>query len=168
MSPEIISTLFGFGGVIVGAVIGAGASIWVTQKQLSASYDQHRLGLLQSQIAKLEAALRQLSEISPDLQEQNPTHEQILSGLTYMFQRRSELFLTFSHLFSEDFERKVVTVYSQVNEFIYKAKTGQQINEAQAEQCVRDMHTLDAQFPAMIRGRLRFLNEKVESITAKT
>ncbi|MDY6957346.1 MAG: hypothetical protein SVO96_10835 [Pseudomonadota bacterium] len=167
MPPEIISTLFGFGGVIIGAVIGAGASIWVTQKQLSASYTQHRLGVLQSQIAKLQDALLQLSGISPNLNEQNLTHEQILSGLTDMFQKRSQLFLTFSYLFPADFERKLVNVNWQLNEFIYKAKADQRIDEAQAKECVENMQSLDKQLPAMIRDKLRLLNEEFERITAK-
>lgn len=162
----MISTLFGFGGVIAGAVIGAGASIWVTQKQLSASYEQHKIGLMQSQIAKLQAALLQLSEVTPDVTEQNLTHEQILSRLTDMFQRRSQLFLTFSYLFPKDFEAKVVMVASQVNEFIYKAKTGQNIDEGQARQCVADMQFLDRRFPTIIRDKLRSLNNEFKKTTS--
>ena len=166
MTPEMIAALFGFGGTILGAVIGAGVSIWITEKQLSASFKEHKLDLMQTQIAKLQAALLQVSALSADLKAQNLSQEQILSRLTDTFLERARLFLTFSYLFPKDLEKRVMSVSSQVNQFIFHAKTGQPIDENKARLCVEEMQFLDKELPATIREKLRLLNSEFERMTS--
>lgn len=165
MTPEMLATLYGVGGTIIGAIIGAGVSVWITKIQLSASFRQLEIEVIKSQIATLQTALRQLSELTSETKEQDLSQEQILSRLTDMFQRRTGLFLSFSYLFAKDFEERLLVVSTQVNQFIYQAKTGQTIDESKAKECVREMQILDKEMFVLIREKLRALHSDFEKIT---
>jgi hypothetical protein len=166
MSPELIAALYGVGGTIIGALIGAGISIRLNQQQLSASFKKQKLDLLHSQIARLQAALNQVQEPTADVNAPNLTSEQIRSKLTDMFLKRAGLFLTFSYLFPQELEDEVTSVRSMVNQFIYQAKIGNKIDENHSKQCVKKMQLLDHEILAMIRKKLRAMNSEFERLTS--
>lgn len=165
MSPEMIAALFGLGGTVLGALIGAGVSVWVTKSQLLASLKQQKLEVINTQMTRLQTVLQQISERSADVGAEDISHEKILSALTDMFIQRAGLFLGVSYLFPKDFEEKVITVLGQVNKFIYRAKTGQAINENDAKECVEDMQILDKEIFILFREKLRSLNSAFEQLT---
>jgi hypothetical protein len=165
METEITVTLFALGGTVLGTLIGAGVSVWITKQQLSLSFQQHKLEILQGQIAHLQNALDQISEVSTDVKDQNLTSDQIHSRLADTFLRHAGLFLTFSHLFPREIEEKVTGLSSEINQFIYHAKIGQPIDNAAARIAVEKMPVIDKEIFMLLRQRLRMLQSEVDKMT---
>ncbi len=165
METEITVALFALGGTVLGALIGAGVSVWITKQQLSLSFQQHKLEILQGQIAHLQNALDQISGVSTDVKDQNLTLDQIHSRLTDTFLRRAGLFLTFSHLFPREFEEKVTGLSSEINQFIYHTKIGQPIDEDAARIAVEKIPVIDKEIFMLLRQRLRLLQSEVDRMT---
>lgn len=165
MGIEITVALFALGGTLLGALIGAGGSVWITKQQLSLSFKQHKLEIFQGQIARLQNALDQISGVSTDITNQNLTTDQIHSRLTDTFLRRASLFLTFSHLFPIEIEEKVTALSSDLNQFIYSARIGQPIDESSARTAVEKIPVIDKEIFTLARQRLRFLQLELDKIT---
>ena len=168
MGTEIIIALVALGGTVFGALIGASVSVWITKQQLSASFQQHKLEILQGQITRLQNALEQISGASTDLKDKNLTQEQIHSRLIDTFLRRAGLFLTFSHLFPKPFEEEVIELSAQINQFIYHAKIGQPIDETAARNVVEQIPVTEQKLFMLIRERLRMLQSELDKVTTNT
>lgn len=165
MNIEFVIALVALGGTIFGALIGAGVSVWITKQQLSLSFKQHKLEILHGQITRLQNALDKISEVSTDLKDQNLTLDQIHSRITDTFLQHSVLFLTFSHLFSKEFEEEVIGFSAEINQFIYLAKSCQPIDDTAARSAIGRMHELDKEIFMLIRGRLRLLQSQLDKMT---
>jgi hypothetical protein len=165
MKIEIIVALVALGGTFFGALIGASVSVWITKQQLSLSFKQHNLEILQGQSTRLQNALDQISGVSTDLKDQNLTSDQIHSRMTDTFLRRAGLFLNFSHLFPKQFEEEVIELSTQINQFIYHAKIGKPINEAVARSAVKQIPVIEQKIFMLIRERLRMLQSEIDKMT---
>lgn len=164
MKVEFIVALVGLGGVIVGALIGAGVSVWITKQQLALSYKQHKIEILQRQVAILQNGLDKISGISTDVKDANLSPDQIHSRLIDSFLQRSTIFLTFSYLFPAEFEKEIMELSGEINKLIYSAKVGQPINETLSRRIVEKMIEADKKMPLIIRKRLRLLHSELDKL----
>jgi hypothetical protein len=165
MKPEFLIALVGLGGTIIGAVIGAGVSVWITKQQLSLSYKQHSVEILQAQMTRLQSGLDKITGISIDVKDSNLSADQIHSRSIDAFLQRSTIFLTFSYLFPGDFEKKILDISSEINKLIYSAKVGQQVDENTSRRVVEQMVATEKQMIALIRERLRVLQSEFDTLT---
>jgi hypothetical protein len=164
MKVEFIVALVVLGGVIVGSLIGAGVSVWITKQQLSLSYKQHKIEILQKQIATLQNGLDKITGISTDVKEANLSPDQIDSRLIDSFLQRSTIFLTFSYIFPSEFEKEIMELLGEINELIYSAKVGQPIDETLSQRIKEHMIKADKQMPVIIRERLRLLYSELDKL----
>jgi len=165
MKIEFIVALVGLGGIIIGSVIGAGVSVWITKQQLSLSYRQHKVEILQGQITRLQNGLDKISGISIDVKDLNLSPDQIHSRSIDAFLQRSTIFLTFSYLFPGEYEKKVMELSNEINKLIYSAKVGQPIDDASSCRVVERMFETEKQMLILIRGRLRLLQSELDNLT---
>lgn len=165
MKTEILVALVAIGGTLVGAFIGAYVSVWITKQHLSLSFKQHNLEILQEQTTRLQNALDQISGASTDLKDQNLTPDQIHARMTDSFLRRLQLFLNISHFFPKQFEEEVIELSTQINKFIYLAKTGKPINEVVARNAVEQFPVTEKKIFTLIRERLRLLQSEIDKMT---
>jgi len=166
MKVEFIVALVGLGGVIFGALIGAGVSVWITKQQLALSYKQHKIEILQRQVITLQNGLDKMSKISTDVKDTHLSRNQISSRLVDSLLQRSTIFLTFSYLFPAEFEKEIMELSGEINNLIYSAKVGQPINETSSRRIVEQMTEADKQMPVIIRERLRLLHSELDKLTS--
>lgn len=165
MKVELIVALVGLGGIIIGAVIGARVSVWITKQQLSLSYKQNKIEILQGQITRLQNGLDKMSGISIDVKDSNLLPEQLHSRSIDAFLERSKFFLTFSYLFPKELEEEVMGLSDELNQFIYHAKIQQPIDEDAALRTVGRMPVIEKEMLHLFRTRLRVLQSELDKIT---
>lgn len=165
MKIEILTALIALGSSLFGAFIGAGVSVWITNQQLSASFKQNNIEVIQGQITKLGIGLDQLSKNSIDVKDPNITPDQIISRMTDKFLQQAAIFLTFSYQFSKIYEVEAVSLSAQLNHFIYLAKTRQSIDEVEARKVVEQIPVLQQKWVVLFRERLRLLQSKLDKLT---
>ena len=86
---------------IIGAVAGAGSSVWVTRKHLSIAFDKAKLETLHSQLQKLEQLLSRLSALTMRV-EGDLTGEQLGSKYIDRFLQKARLAKPYYHYLPKD------------------------------------------------------------------
>jgi hypothetical protein len=165
MKIELLVGLVALGGTIFGSLVGAGVSVWITKEQLSLSFKQHKIEILQSEISRLQNDLDQISNVIIDVNDQNLTPDQIFSRMTDAFLQRTKFFLTFSYLFPKEFEEKVMSLNNELNQFIFNAKMHNPIDESKARSAVETIPIIEKEIFFLVRARLRKLQLELDKLT---
>ena len=168
MKDELKVAIVSLLATMIGVVIGAGVSVWITTQQLSLSYERHELEILQGQITHLQNTLGQISGLTIDVSDENLTSDQIRSRAIDTFLQRARIFLSFSYLFPKEFEDKVIRLSAELNKFIYQAKMHQPIDETAAHSTFTQISVIENEIEKLIRARLRMLQSELDRITTTT
>jgi hypothetical protein len=161
MKTEVTVALFGLGGTVLGALIGAVVSSVTARQQAQLSRKQLRLEMLKSQITVLENALSSISSVTIDVNDPSLTIDQINSRSIDSFLRRTMLFMNISYLFPVEFETHISRQCEEINNCIYLAKTGSAIDEASSRSLVNQIPAVEKEIDRQIRERLRSLHSEL-------
>jgi hypothetical protein len=129
IKTEIIVALFGLGGTVLGALIGAVVSAITAKQQVGLSLKQLKVEMIQSQILLLRNVLSSISSVEVDVSDPSLTIDQIHSRSIDSFLRRAKLFMDIAYLFPSEFEERTSQICKEINQCIYRAKTSQPIDE---------------------------------------
>ena len=122
MNTEIRVALIGLASALIGAALGAGASIWITQKQLSLSRQAAMLESLGKELDKLEMFSRQLNDIK-FFRDKDPSV--VATRQIETFQNVYSIIAPSSHLLSRGTWEKLHQVAVNLDVYIQSAQTNQ-------------------------------------------
>ena len=165
MKPEVTIALFGLGGTVLGALIGAVVSAVTARQQAQLSLKQLRLETLKSQISELKTALSSISSATIDVSEPSLTIDQIRSRSTDSFLSRARLFGNISYLFPVELDTRISKLCEEIEKFIYLAKIGENIDKQTENNVVNQISTADREIDRQIRERLRSLHSELSMLT---
>lgn len=166
MTIEVTVAIIGATAALVGAIVGAGVSVFTTRAQLESASRQIEADQLRKLESSLEALLKEWTSMKVDVA--GPVNnDQILSRFTDRFFARVQLFMTAAHHFPSHIEEELHTLSEEVNGYVYAAKTGNAIDPVSAQEAILRMQRLDVEVPRLIRERLRCIQAEVSSLLHK-
>jgi hypothetical protein len=163
MCTEITVAVIGAAAALIGAIVGGAVSIRVTKAQLRSASRQLEIDQLRRMENSLESLLQKWTDMKMDVSG-TVTTEQILSRFTDIFLSRVQLFMTAAHHFPQELEEELNLLSSELNGFIFAAKTGGSIANDAAQQAVRKMQKLDTEAPQKIREKLRRIHIEISAL----
>jgi len=163
MSIEVTVAVIGSGAALIGTMVGGIISIFVTKAQLKSASRQLEVDQLRRIENSLESLLQKWTSMKVDVTGPVNT-DQILSRFTDLFLSRTQLFMTAAHHFPQDLEEELNSLSSEVNGYIFAAKTGGSIDNDSAREAVRRMQRLDTEIPQRIREKLRRIQSDISSL----
>jgi gas vesicle protein len=165
MKSEVTIALFGLGGTVLGALIGAVVSAVTARQQAQMSLKQLRLETLRSEISELKNALSSISSVTIDVSDSSLTSDQIMSRSIDSFLRRATLFKNISYLFPVELEDLISRISEEINRNIFLAKTGIAIDELSSRTLVNQIPTVEKEIDRQIRERMRSLHSELSMVT---
>ncbi|MFM7753759.1 MAG: hypothetical protein ACKO58_05135 [Cyanobium sp.] len=166
MTIEVTVAIIGATAALVGAMVGAGVSVFTTRAQLASACRQIEADQLRRVENSLEALLREWTSMKVDVT--GPVNNDlILSRFTDMFLARVQLFMTAAHHFPPYLEEELQALSEEVNRYIYATKTGNSIDSVSEKKAFHRMQTLDIEVPRLIRKRLRCIQAELSSLLHK-
>ncbi len=162
MKIEITVALFGLGGTVLGALLGAVVSAITARQQANFSLKQLKLEMLQSQMSVLGNALSLISSVAVDVSDPSLTTNQIHSRIIDGFLGRTRFFMNISYLFPGEFEDRISRLCEEINRCIYLVKTGQAIDEASSRTLFDSIPIVEKEMDRQIRGKLRLLHSELD------
>jgi hypothetical protein len=165
MKAEVIVALFGLGGTVLGALIGAMVSAVTARQQEQLSLKRLRLEMIKSQLSTLDNTLSSISSVIIDVRDSSLTDDQIHSRGIDSFLARAKLFMNVSYLFPVDLEACVSRLCQEIEKCIYLAKTGGVIDEASSRALVAQIPAAEKEIDKQIRERMRFLHSELSMMT---
>lgn len=165
MKTEVTVALFGLGGTVLGALIGAVVSAVTARQQAQLSLNQLRLEMIKSQISVLENTLSSISSVIIDVSDSSLTNDQIHSRGIDSFLTRARLFMNISYLFPVELEAHISGLCQEIEKCIYLAKTGSPKDEASSRALVAQIPTVEKEIDKQIRERMSFLHSELSKVT---
>jgi len=165
MKTEVTVALFGLGGTVLGALIGAVVSAVTARQQAQLSLKQLRLEMIMSQISVLQNTLSSISSVTIDVRDSSLTNDQIHSRGIDSFLTRAKLFKNISYLFPVELEAHISRLCQEIEKCIYLAKTGSAIDEASSRALVAQIPTVEKEIDKQIRERMRSLHSELSMVT---
>jgi hypothetical protein len=162
MKTEITVALFGLGGTVLGALIGAVVSAITARQQASLSLKQLKLEMLKNQISILGNALSSISSVGVDVSDLSLTVDQIYSRYIDRFLECAKLFMNISYLFPNEFEARISNLCEEINQCIFLVKTGHAIDEALSRTLIDSIRAVEEEMDRQIRGKLRSLHSELD------
>ena len=166
MKTEMQIALLGIGAAIIGGLFSAGVTVWLNQKQLSMSYNRLRLEILGQRMEKLEAAWKNMNELSADLKDPSLSPIQIRSRCADMFMAQAGTFLSVAHYFPQELRSDVSSLRSAIDQLVLEAKTGHPpADEETYRRVFGAMQPLQKRMFEAMSEELRALNKEIVSLT---
>ena len=165
MKPEVAIALFGLGGTVLGALIGAVVSAVTSRQQAQLSLKQLRLETLKSQISDLKNALSSISSVTIDVSDPTLTIDQIHCRSIDGFLSRATLFKNISYLFPVELETRILRLSDEINKCIYLAKIGRATDEQSESNLVNQIPAAEKEIDRQIRERLRSLHSELSILS---
>lgn len=163
MCTEITVAVIGAGAALIGAVVGGAVSISVTKAQLRSASRQIEVDQLRRKETSLEVLLQKWTSMSIDVGG-SVNADQILSRFTDTFLSRVQLFMTAAHHFPQNLEEELNSLSSELNGYIFAAKTGSNVDNDSAQEAVHKMQKLDNEVPQRIREKLRRIQSDISDL----
>jgi len=166
MKTEMQIALLGIGAAIIGGLFSAGVTVWLNQKQLSMSYNRLRLEILGQRMEKLEAAWKNMNELSADLKDPSLSPIQIRSRCADMFMAQAGTFLSVAHYFPQELRSDVSSLRSAIDQLVLEAKTGHPpADEETYRRVFGAMQPLQKRMFEAMSEELSALNREIASLT---
>jgi hypothetical protein len=166
MSIEVTVAIIGAASALLGAAVGAIASIWTTKTQLKASIRLIEIEQLRRVESLIETFLQRWNEMKVDASG-SVNMELIASRFTDRFLSRCQLFLGVSHHFPRDIEEELSFLSKEVNGHILTVKTGGVVDGKTATEVLKRTQELEERIFKMAGERLRRIQNEILSISQK-
>lgn len=166
MSIEVTVAIIGAASALLGAAVGAIASICTTKTQLKASSRLIEIEQLRRVESLIETFLQRWNEMKVDASG-NVNMGLIASRFTDRFLSRVQLFLGVSHHFSRDIEEELSLLSKEVNGYILTVKTGGAVDGETATEVLKRTQELEERIFKMAGERLRRIQNEISSISQK-
>ena len=163
MNCTELQTLITAGATLLGALVGGGISAWVARQQASLSLRQSRLNIAVAERNELLNLSKELSQLKAEVSDNSLTPDKITSKLIDLFVSKSTCFLSHSYLFSKQMESEVENTLKRINDFIYKAKTNQKIDESLSKNLLASLPIIEESIKDTIRSRMREVQKKIDA-----
>ena len=167
MNPEYVAGLFGLIGTVVGAVVGACASIYTTRSKLAINYNQMKLDILRERIASLQNAVFRMSAIKINLPQGKVSDEEMVAPQLQAFRERAAVFLSHSHFYTREEEESVRGVITRLDAITYDVKTGRESTNEQRISTIREVEQCDAKMSIFMKEKLREETYRVSTLLDK-
>jgi gas vesicle protein len=164
MSPEYVAALFGLIGTVVGAIVGACASIFTTKSELAVSYNQMKMSVLRERIEGLQRALSQISSVKTNVPAGKLSDEEIIAPQLQAFRERAAIFLSNAHYYTREEEDSIRDVVQRLDMVTYNVKTGRSTTGDERIGIVRDVEACDSKITTLLKERLRQENYRVSKL----
>ena len=157
MDIQIQIAIFQFLSTIVGVVVGAIISFFVTNRQASSNLKLKKVDILQGHISKIENVIYQMGQARIDVSEKNISDDLMSSKIFDNFSSHSALFLHISYMFPKELEKKIKTMQLQLGNCISRAKRNEKQDETEARLVHSGVGPLKKEFHTAMSDKLREL-----------
>jgi len=164
MKTEVTVALFGLGGTVLGALIGAVVSAVTARQQAQLSLKQLRLEMIKSQLSVLENTLSSISSITIDVRDSSLTNDEIHSRGIDSFLARAKLFKSVSYLFPVELGARISNLCQKIEKCIYLGKTGSAIDEELSRALIAQIPTVEKEIDKQIQERMRSLHSELSMV----
>jgi hypothetical protein len=164
MPSGVTIALITSGGALVGALLGAGISAFITKQQLELTFKQNKVGLIQSQIKQIQTTSENILKITTEIKEDTLPPEQLLPLMVSSFVTRATIFLNISYMFPKELETDIINILEKINTFSVKVKTNQSVGEEESRETLNKIGTIEKTMRSVIRDRLRQLQTQLDEI----
>lgn len=151
---------------IIGAVAGAGSSVWVMRTQLLIEFDKAKLETLQSQLQKFEQLLSQFSALTMQV-EGDLTEKKLGSMYIDRFIQKAGLVRPYYHYLPKDLCDEISRVRNTISGFTIAAKMRKDIDDFEARRELEAMKSAETRIEEEITNNLRVWQAEISYLTSK-
>lgn len=166
MSIEITVAIIGAASALLGAAVGAIASICTTKTQLKASSRQIEIEQLRRVESLIETFFQRWNEMKVDASD--PVNMDVIgSRFIDRFVSRVQLFMGISHHFPRGIEEELNLLSKEVNGHILTVKIGGTVDSETFIEVLKRTQEIEERVFNMTGERLRRIQNEVSSISQK-
>lgn len=149
------STLAGFLGVLMGALLSLLSNLVVSRRQTETSLKAIKVETLQRKITRLETALCEYSKVSFDISKPIMTYEEMMGNGMCFFSNKVSVTKNIQYLLPEGLVEQLVTLDREIGGLIYNEKVGVTNNLEKTKEIFTRVQNLDSELPDTITNELR-------------
>jgi len=160
---EITVALIALGASVVGGLIGAGVSIWISKQQLTVSNRKQRLEVLDQQYKMLQNRYDAISKITYS-SNKNYSGNVDTQQIDYFSNHLNE-FLAISNHFPEDIENEFVSAKEKINKIQLDLFKNQKPDFDEIRNLADKINKLDKKIEKLLRTKLRDYKNEIDKLT---